>query len=132
MRQLLVVEATDVVFAVDSIPAVIGIFPPELSPESKNFLAFTSNIFAILGLRSMFFAISGFMKYFRFLKIGLAFILVFIGGKMIAATCDPALHVPTDLSLAMPSRRARARRRRLGDLPRKRKNARDAGGHRAA
>ena len=98
---LLVVEATDVIFAVDSIPAVIGVLPPELPVESKNFLAFTSNIFAILGLRSMFFAISGFMKYFRFLKIGLAFILVFIGGKMIAATYDKSLHMPTSLSLAI-------------------------------
>lgn len=98
---LLVVEATDVVFAVDSIPAVIGILPADLSQESKNFVAFTSNIFAILGLRSMFFAISGFMKYFRFLKIGLAFILVFIGGKMIAAAYDEHWHIPTSLSLAI-------------------------------
>jgi len=98
---LLVVEATDVVFAVDSIPAVIGILPAELEPESKNFIAFTSNIFAILGLRSMFFAISGFMTYFRFLKIGLAVILVFIGGKMVASTYDKSLHLPTPLSLAI-------------------------------
>ena len=97
---LLVVEATDVVFAVDSIPAVIGILPPDMPLESKNFLAFSSNIFAILGLRSMFFAIAGFMQYFRFLKIGLAFILVFIGGKMVAAAAG-WFHVPTGLSLAV-------------------------------
>lgn len=97
---LLVVEATDVIFAVDSIPAVIGILPPELPTESKNFLAFTSNIFAILGLRSMFFAISGFMQYFRFLKIGLAFILVFIGVKMIAAAAE-WFHLPVPLSLGI-------------------------------
>lgn len=96
---LLVVEATDVIFAVDSIPAIIGILPPELPQESKNFLAFTSNIFAILGLRSMFFAIAGFMKYFRFLKYGLAVILVFIGVKMILG-CAGVVHVPTRLSLA--------------------------------
>jgi tellurite resistance protein TerC len=97
---LLVVEATDVIFAVDSIPAVIGILPPHLSQESKNFLAFTSNIFAILGLRSMFFAIAGFMKYFRFLKLGLAFILVFIGVKMIAGAAG-WFHLPTSISLAI-------------------------------
>lgn len=103
---LLVVEATDVVFAVDSIPAIIGILPEKLatgetlSQESKNFLAFTSNIFAILGLRSMFFAISGFMQYFRYLKVGLAFILVFIGVKMVA-TAAGWFHVPTNLSLAI-------------------------------
>ncbi len=103
---LLVVEATDVVFAVDSIPAIIGLLPAKLSDgspltqESKNFLAFTSNIFAILGLRSMFFAISGFMQYFRFLKVGLAAILVFIGVKMICATAG-WFHVPTRLSLSI-------------------------------
>lgn len=103
---LLVVEATDVIFAVDSIPAIIGLLPAKLSDgsplpqESKNFLAFTSNIFAILGLRSMFFAISGFMRYFRFLKVGLAAILVFIGTKMICATAG-WFHVPTRLSLAV-------------------------------
>lgn len=97
---LLVVEATDVIFAVDSIPAVIGILPAELPLESKNFIAFTSNIFAILGLRSMFFAISGFMQYFRFLKVGLAFILVFIGVKMIGAATG-WFHLPVPLSLAI-------------------------------
>ncbi len=103
---LLVVEATDVIFAVDSIPAIIGLLPDKLSDgsplsqESKNFLAFTSNIFAILGLRSMFFAISGFMQYFRYLKVGLAAILVFIGVKMICATAG-WFHVPTRISLAV-------------------------------
>lgn len=97
---LLVVEATDVIFAVDSIPAVIGILPADLPHESKNFIAFTSNIFAILGLRSMFFAISGFMQFFRFLKVGLAFILVFIGIKMIGAAAH-WFHLPVPLSLAI-------------------------------
>lgn len=97
---LVAVETTDVIFAVDSIPAVIGILPEKLPQESKNFLAFTSNIFAILGLRSMFFAIAGFMKWFRFLKIGLAFILVFIGVKMIADAAG-LFHVPTRISLAI-------------------------------
>ncbi|MEY3958500.1 MAG: hypothetical protein RJA37_1103 [Verrucomicrobiota bacterium] len=118
---LLVVEATDVVFAVDSIPAILGILPPELPIEEKRFVAFTSNIFAILGLRSMYFAISGFLQYFRFLKPALAFILGFIGAKMILpwaagfggvdgapAAWVPAsllhngrVHVPTEVSLSI-------------------------------
>jgi tellurite resistance protein TerC len=74
---LLVIETTDVVFAVDSIPAVLGI-------TKEPFIAFTSNIFAILGLRSLYFALRGLMGKFRFLNIGLAVILVFIGLKMLA------------------------------------------------
>jgi tellurite resistance protein TerC len=80
---LVVVEGTDLIFAIDSIPAVLGILPPNLPIEERRFVAFTSNIFAIMGLRSMYFAISGFMHYFRFLKPALAFILCFIGLKMI-------------------------------------------------
>ena len=94
-----------------------------MSVEERRFIAFTSNIFAIMGLRSMYFAISGFMEYFRFLKPALAFILVFIGVKMIlpwAATLSmaeglvtswmPALfishgkvHIPTQISLIVIS-----------------------------
>ncbi|MDR1011351.1 MAG: TerC/Alx family metal homeostasis membrane protein [Opitutaceae bacterium] len=73
---LLVIETTDVVFALDSIPAVLGI-------TKVPFIAFTSNIFAILGLRSLYFALSDVMGMFRFLGAGLAVILVFIGVKMI-------------------------------------------------
>jgi tellurite resistance protein TerC len=73
---LLVVETTDVVFAVDSIPAVLAI-------TTDGFIALTSNIFAILGLRSLYFALSGIMQLFRYLKVGLAIILVFIGVKML-------------------------------------------------
>jgi tellurite resistance protein TerC len=73
---LLVVESTDVVFAVDSIPAIFAI---TLDP----FLVFTSNVFAILGLRSLYFALAGLMDQFRYLKYSLAFILGFIGVKMI-------------------------------------------------
>lgn len=73
---LLVIETTDVVFALDSIPAVLAI-------TKDGFVALTSNIFAILGLRSLYFALSGIMQLFRFLKIGLAVILVFIGLKML-------------------------------------------------
>jgi tellurite resistance protein TerC len=107
---LVIIEGTDVVFAVDSIPAVIGILPREMNPESKLFLTFTSNIFAVLGLRSLFFAISGFMRYFRFLNYGLAAILVFIGVKMIASEGAKRLlsetdaakwHISPSLSLAV-------------------------------
>lgn len=118
---LLVVEGTDLIFAVDSIPAVLGILPPDMSIEDKRFLAFTSNIFAIMGLRSMYFAIAGFMHYFRFLKPALAFVLVFIGAKMILPWAaglgqavgqvapwvpagivhDGRVHVPTPISLAV-------------------------------
>jgi tellurite resistance protein TerC len=73
---LLVVETTDVVFALDSLPAVLAI-------TKSGFIALTSNIFAILGLRSLYFALSGIMQLFRFLKVGLAVILVFIGVKML-------------------------------------------------
>ncbi len=75
---LLVVETTDLVFAVDSIPAVLSI-------SSDPFIVYTSNIFAILGLRSIFFALSGFMKVFHYLNYGLSAILVFIGTKMLIA-----------------------------------------------
>lgn len=75
---LLVVETTDVMFALDSIPAVIAI-------TRNEFIVFTSNIFAILGLRSLYFAVSGVMQLFRYLNIGLAVILVFVGLKMLAS-----------------------------------------------
>jgi len=74
---LAVIETTDLLFAVDSIPAVLAI-------TLNAFIVYTSNVFAILGLRSLFFAISGLMKMFRFLNIGLALILILMGVKMIA------------------------------------------------
>jgi tellurite resistance protein TerC len=74
---LLVVETTDVVFALDSIPAIFGI-------TTDRFLIFTSNVFAILGLRSLYFVLASAMGYFRFLKTGLALVLVLIGTKMLA------------------------------------------------
>lgn len=83
---LVVIELSDVLFAVDSVPAVLGVLPKTgISAEEKMFLAFTSNIFAILGLRSFFFALSGFMKMLRFLHYGLGVVLVFIGIKLILA-----------------------------------------------
>ncbi|MGD0582798.1 MAG: TerC family protein [Bacteroidales bacterium] len=72
---LLIIESSDLIFAVDSIPAILAI-------TTDSFIVYTSNIFAILGLRSLYFAISGIMEYFRFLKVGLAFILSFVGIKM--------------------------------------------------
>jgi tellurite resistance protein TerC len=75
---LLIIESSDLLFAVDSIPAVLAI-------SKSTFIVYTSNIFAILGLRSLYFAISGIMGYFRFLKVGLAFVLTFVGLKMLAS-----------------------------------------------
>ena len=75
---LLVIESSDLIFAVDSIPAILAI-------SHDRFIVYTSNIFAILGLRSLYFAISGIMDYFRFLKVGLAFVLTFVGLKMLLA-----------------------------------------------
>jgi tellurite resistance protein TerC len=89
---LIVVETTDLVFALDSLPAVLAI-------TQDGFVALTSNIFAILGLRSLYFALNGIMQLFRFLKLGLAFILVFIGVKMLIGYFD--LHVTTTVSLAV-------------------------------
>jgi tellurite resistance protein TerC len=73
---LLVIEGSDVVFAVDSIPAIFSV---TLDP----YIVFFSNIFAILGLRSLFFVLSGVMNKFAYLKTGLAFLLTFIGAKML-------------------------------------------------
>jgi tellurite resistance protein TerC len=75
---LAVIETTDVLFAVDSIPAVLAV-------TLNAFIVYTSNVFAILGLRSMYFAIAGLMKVFRFLHAGLALVLILVGLKMIAA-----------------------------------------------
>ena len=88
---LLVVETTDVMFALDSIPAVIAI-------TRNEFIVFTSNIFAILGLRSLYFAVSGIMRLFRYLNVGLAIILVFIGVKMLASHY---IDIPIKLSLGI-------------------------------
>jgi tellurite resistance protein TerC len=75
---LLMLETTDLVFAVDSVPAVLAI-------TTDPFIVYTSNVFAILGLRSMFFAVAGIMKLFHYLHYGLAAVLVFVGAKMLLA-----------------------------------------------
>jgi tellurite resistance protein TerC len=72
---LLIIESSDLIFAIDSIPAVLAI-------SKSTFIVYTSNIFAILGLRSLYFAIAGIIGYFHFLKVGLAFVLTFVGLKM--------------------------------------------------
>jgi tellurite resistance protein TerC len=88
---LIVIETTDVVFAVDSIPAILAI-------TQDAFIVFTSNIFAILGLRSFYFALAGVMQLFRYLPVGLSVVLVFIGVKMLISRW---YHIPTEISLAV-------------------------------
>jgi len=75
---LVMVEATDLIFAVDSIPAIFAI-------TADPFIVFTSNVFAILGLRSLYFALAGLMHRFRYLKVALAFVLMVVGVKMMVA-----------------------------------------------
>ena len=75
---LVIIETSDLIFAVDSIPAILAI-------SKDTFIVYTSNIFAILGLRSLYFAVAGIMGYFRYLKTGLAFVLTFVGLKMLLA-----------------------------------------------
>jgi tellurite resistance protein TerC len=87
---LLIIESSDLIFAVDSIPAILAI-------SQDTFIVYTSNIFAILGLRSLYFAIAGIMGFFRYLKIGLAFVLTFVGMKMLLAYFD--IEIPIVLSL---------------------------------
>jgi tellurite resistance protein TerC len=95
---LLLIETTDLIFALDSVPAVFSV-------TRNAFIVFTSNIFAILGLRSLYFLLVGALDYFRYLKIGLSVVLVFIGAKMLI---DPHVNprpawfqveIPTGISL---------------------------------
>jgi len=79
---LLIVESTDVLFAVDSVPAILGVVSP--GTHYMRFIAFTSNVFAILGLRALYFLLAGVMDLFRFLNYGLSAVLIFVGCKMIA------------------------------------------------
>jgi tellurite resistance protein TerC len=88
---LLVIETTDLLFAVDSVPAILAI-------TLNAFIVYTSNVFAILGLRSMYFAVSGLMKIFRFLHYGLALVLVLVGLKMLVAD---HFRVPTQAMLVV-------------------------------
>jgi tellurite resistance protein TerC len=88
---LVLVETTDLIFALDSIPAIFAI-------TKDAFIVFTSNVFAILGLRSLYFVLAGAIQFFRYLKIGLSIVLVFIGFKMVVAKY---LVIPTPLSLGV-------------------------------
>jgi tellurite resistance protein TerC len=88
---LLVVESTDLMFAVDSVPAVLAITP-------ELFIAYTSNIFAILGLRALYFVLSGLIQRLRYLHYGLSVILTYIGLKMLLSDY---VHIPPALSLAI-------------------------------
>ena len=88
---LLIVEITDITFAVDSIPAIFGI-------TRDPFIVFSSNVFAILGLRALYFLLADLLGYFRYLSIGLAMVLMFIGAKMVA---EPWWHVSVGPSLGV-------------------------------
>ena len=89
---LLLVEFSDLIFAVDSIPAIFAV-------TTDSFIVYTSNVFAILGLRSLYFALAGVMNKFHYLKIGLGVVLAFVGVKMLLA--HTAWKIPTLLSLGV-------------------------------
>ena len=88
---LLVVETTDILFATDSIPAILAI-------SRDTFIVYTSNVFAILGLRSLYFALAGLIKLFHYLNYGLSVVLMFIGAKMLL---PEKYHVPTWVALVV-------------------------------
>lgn len=88
---LLMIETTDLIFAVDSIPAILAI-------TTDRFIVYTSNVFAIMGLRSLYFAFAGLMQKFRYLHYGLAAILVFVGVKMILTDI---FKIPTVMALVV-------------------------------
>ena len=88
---LIMVEVTDLVFAVDSIPAIFAI-------TTDPFVVYTSNVFAILGLRSLYFALAGVIRRFKYLKVGLALVLVVVGGKM---TMVDIWKMPTIMALGL-------------------------------
>ena len=89
---LLVVEFTDLIFAVDSIPAIFAV-------TRDSFIVYTSNVFAILGLRALYFALAGIVQRFHYLKLGLAFVLMFVGVKMLLG--HTAYAIPIVWSLAV-------------------------------
>jgi len=113
---LVAVEVADLVFAVDSIPAIFAV-------TSDPFIVFTSNIFAILGLRSLYFLLAGILTRFVYLKVGLSFVLIFVGGE---DACHGSLQGP-DRGVA------RRHRRYPGPLdPRVSDQASEADGHRVS
>ena len=90
---LLLVETTDLIFAVDSVPAVFAV-------TQKAFIVFTSNVFAILGLRSLYFLLAGAIGMFRYLTAGLSVVLIFVGAKMLL---DPHDHAPKAFQVKIPT-----------------------------
>ena len=88
---LVLIEASDLVFAVDSIPAIFAV-------TTDPFIVFTSNIFAIMGLRALYFLLADMAERFHLLKYGLALVLIYIGGKMLAM---PWFHMPVQWSLSI-------------------------------
>jgi tellurite resistance protein TerC len=119
---LILIEATDVVFAVDSVPAILAV-------SRETFIVFSSNAFAILGLRSLYFLLGGMQGKFRYLNVGLGVILAFVGMKMLLIGDPFEVHVPTVVSLGvifavltaaiLASLRADKRDRVAGILPAK-------------
>ena len=89
---LVLVETTDLIFALDSIPAIFAV-------TREPYLVYTSNVFAILALRSMYFVLAGVIDKFHYLKLGLSAVLIFIGAKMLVTAVD--IHIPIGLSLAV-------------------------------
>lgn len=87
---LIIVEFTDLIFAVDSIPAILAV-------TKDTFIVFTSNVFAILGLRALYFALAGITQYFYYLKYGLSAILVFVGIKMLLSATPYKIEITTSL-----------------------------------
>ena len=90
---LVLIEVTDVVFAVDSVPAILAV-------SREEFIVFSSNAFAILGLRSLYFLLGGMQGKFRYLNIGLGVILAFVGVKMLLIGEPFEVHMPTYVSLS--------------------------------
>ncbi|TGE06682.1 TerC family protein [Hymenobacter fodinae] len=88
---LIMVETTDVVFAADSIPAILAV-------SRDTFIVYTSNVFALLGLRALYFALEGLMRLFHYLHYGLSLILIFIGGKLLF---QEIYHIPMGISLGV-------------------------------
>lgn len=94
---LIVIESSDLLFAVDSIPAILAI-------STDPFIVYTSNVFAILGLRSLYFLLAGMMDTFKYLKLGISIVLIFVGIKMVLPSITElafhqSLKIPTEISL---------------------------------
>ena len=113
---LLMVESTDLIFAVDSIPAIFAV-------TTDPFIVFTSNVFAILGLRSLYFVLAGVVDQFHYLKLGLSAVLTFVGVKMLASewyklpTAISLLIIVAILGIAIIASLIRARRLEEAGVP---------------